>query len=330
MKIAFIGFGAQALENIIPCCQIIPGVEVAAICDVNPQRRSEAEKIFGAKSVYSSHQTMMDKVRPDAVVAACYPSDHYQIALDAIDRRIPVFIEKPPVPSYSHLKHLVNRALTEGVTTGVGMNFRFAEVTTRLQRISDNQIDMITLRQFANKPTTPLWDYTSLVKSFLHAMTIHGLDFLIHLCGPVESLDVVNKIDDQMLFTVLLKFKGGAHASLISGNTTPHFVFDFDAVCRGNIHVSSSALWEMKIAETGKRYLEGESKKWTDSWSPSPLSSGFQRSGYMGQFIDFITAIRENRESSSSFESMLETYRCMDEIEALLINSSFKQEKRAC
>jgi predicted dehydrogenase len=318
MKLGFIGFGNQARENIIPTCSAIFGVEIVAVCDTDDAKHREAREAFPAAQVFKDYREMMDVARPDAVIAACYPTDHFNIAMEAMARRIAVFIEKPLAPSSGHVEKLIEMAARKGVATGVGMNFRFAEVTRRLASISEGEINAITLRQHANKPVTTFWDYSSVLRSFLHAQTIHGLDFLIHLCGPVRDIRVANSNrGNVIIFTVILEFESGAHGTLITSNTSPHFVFDFDAICREKMHVNSSSLWHMCVSEIGKTYHGGETKKWQDQWSPSPLASGFERSGYHGQFVEFLNAVRQGRDSSVSFASMRETYRCMDMIETL-------------
>ncbi len=319
MKFGFVGFGAQTRENLLPACRTLFGVEVAAICDRDAMKRREAAALFGfdASRIFSNHREMMDRCELDAVIAACYPSDHYIIACDAIEREIPVFLEKPIAPSTRQLEDLIARAARKNVVTAAGMNFRFADVTRRLSELADGRFNMITLRQLANKPSTKLWDYPDLLRSFLHAQTIHGLDLLIHLCGAVRDLYVVNNnFEERVVFTTILEFESGAHGSLITGNTAPHFVFDFDAICRDRVYVTGRSLWDMTVCELGKSYAGGETKKWRDSWAPSPLSSGFERDGYTGELEDFISAIRADKsDSATAFSTMRETYRCLDLIE---------------
>ncbi len=318
MKLGVIGFGNHAKEIILPVCSAIFGVEFVAICDNDEAKLQEAREAFPSAQAFKDFREMMNVVQPDAVIAACYPTDHYNIALAALSRGIAVFIEKPLAPSSGHVDKLIELAARKGVTTGVGMNFRFADVTRRLASISGGEINTITLRQHANKPVTTFWDYNSVLRSFLHAQTIHGLDFLIHLCGPVRDIRVANSNrGNKIIFTVILEFESGAHGTLITSNTSPHFIFDFDAICREKMHVNSSSLWDFSVSEIGKMYHGAETKKWRDHWAPSPLASGFERSGYHGQFVEFINAVKEGRDSKTSFASLRETYRCMDRIEAL-------------
>lgn len=330
MKLGFIGFGNQAKENILPTCGAMFGVEIAAICDSDSGRLHEARKGFPAARLYDDYRKMIAEANLDAVIAACYPTDHYNIAREALTRKLAVFVEKPLAPSSAHVSELIEMAAAAGCTTGVGMNFRFADVTRKVKSIGGGEIDTIVLRQHANKPVTTFWDYTSALKSFLHAQTIHGLDFLIHLCGPVRNIEVAsNNNTNNIIFTVVLEFESGAHGTLVTSNTSPHFVFDFNAICKGNIHIDSNSLWDLSVSEKGKQYHDGETNKWRDRWTPSPLVSGFERTGYHGQFREFIEAVKERRDSSISFASVRETYRCMDEIESLCMGSGQPIERRA-
>jgi predicted dehydrogenase len=325
MKLGFIGFGLHARENLLPASRSIFSMEVAAICDRDPTVRKEAGMLFGADRIYADHCEMMDNCALDGVIAACYPADHYRIAVDAIDRGIPVFIEKPLAPSSRQVDELIERAAKRNVVTGVGMNFRYAEVTRRLAELASGHFNTISLRQLANKPFGKLWDYDSALKSFLHAQTIHGLDMLVHLCGSVRDLHVVhNNCGNRIVFTVILEFESGAHGSLITSNTSPHFVFDFDVICRDKFYVTGRSLWDMTISETGKRYAGGERKKWRDSWTPSPLASGFARSGYLGELEDFVAAVRAgSKDSGTAFSTLRETYRCLDLIESACSSNEF-------
>lgn len=317
MKVGFVGYGAQAQENLVPCCQTLPGVEVAAVCDGRADRRAEARRILAIDRIYADHQTMLDACALDALVVACYPTDHHAIAMAAMERGLPVFVEKPPAPSSAHLRSMIELAARTGCVTGVGMNFRFAAVTRRLKMLAADGLESMTLRHFCNKPVQPIWNETGLLRSFLYAQTIHSVDFLIDLFGPVGEVTVFGEMRGaSIIMTVVLCFRNGGNASLITSNTCPHFVFDFDAICRNMRHVSSSSLWSLGVTEVGKPYQDGETKRWSDHWAHSPLDSGFVRSGYAGQMGEFFAAIRERRASSISFASLAETYRCLDSIEA--------------
>jgi phthalate 4,5-cis-dihydrodiol dehydrogenase len=277
---------------------------------------------LGVSNSFTDYREMLDNIELDAVIAACYPREHFEIANYSMLRGIPIFVEKPPASSLVELKRMTEMAERTGCVTGVGMNYRFASVTARLKSLATDGINMITLRHFANKPQNPLWDETTVMRSFLYAQTIHSVDFLVNLGGVVSDISVANmSSDNTILMTMIIKFEGGAVASIVTGNTSPHFVFDFDAVCNRNCHVSAEMLWKFSTTRVGKAYADNETKKWSDVWTPSPLDSGFNRSGYGGQMAEFLAAARDRRQSSVSFASLTEPYRCLAEIEKAVLGT---------
>ncbi|MGE6786183.1 Gfo/Idh/MocA family protein [Ensifer adhaerens] len=317
IKLGFVGYGAQAQEILVPCCQTLLGAEIHAICDYDADRQGDAGRLLPPHRIFGDYRHMIETCELDALIVACYPNEHYQIANHAIERRLPVFVEKPPAPSSLHLRSLIEHAERRSCTTGVGMNFRYASVTQRLKSLASGPLHSITLRHFCNKPTVPLWNQNELLGSFLYAQSIHSIDFLIDLCGPVADVSVFGDCDGSIVvMTVILRFSSGATASLVTSNTSPHFVFDFDAICTGGRHITGKTLWEIGVTEVGKTYAGEETKRWSEHWAHSPLESGFTRTGYAGQLTEFLDAVREKRESAISFRSVLETYRCLDEIEA--------------
>lgn len=329
MKLGFVGFGAQAQENILPCCQTLPDIEITGVCDRHPARRQDAMRMLKTREIYSNPHEMIERCDMDALIVSCYPTDHYEIAIHALESGLPVFVEKPPAPSSTHLSRMADLARSRGLTTGVGMNFRYASVTQRLKSLTESQLNLITLRHFCNKPTSPFWDHTCLLKSFLYSQSIHSLDFLIDLCGPVTNVSTVGEnTGTQIVMTVLLTFENGASASLLTSNTSPHFVFDFDVITLDRRHITSSSLWSMKVSEVGKAYAQNETKRWSDTWSPSPLDSGFTRSGYAGQMSEFVSAIRAKRDSAISFASVKPVYICMDAIEEQMADAAQKLTQR--
>ena len=73
----------------------LPGVEIAALSDVNP----EAEKTFrltGAQRLYDSFTAMVEAEKPDIVVLCSrLPGEHYEQIKFALEHRCHVLCEKP-------------------------------------------------------------------------------------------------------------------------------------------------------------------------------------------------------------------------------------------
>ncbi|HEY1609308.1 MAG TPA: hypothetical protein VGG24_08580 [Paraburkholderia sp.] len=79
--------------------------------------------------------------------------------------------------------------------------------------------------------------------------------------------------------------------------------------------VELNNLWNITMHEPehGTR-ATGAAKRWRGAWQPGPLDSGYERSGYYGELFRFFEAIREQKPFEANFESLLPTYRVIEQI----------------
>ncbi len=103
----------------------IPGVELVAACDINPERRAAIAGEFPGVVVTAS---VVELVKRDNVhiVSVCTPDHlHYEHCLAALDHGKHVMCEKPMTTSEEHARDLVRRVREAGVTFAVGNVNRF-------------------------------------------------------------------------------------------------------------------------------------------------------------------------------------------------------------
>lgn len=73
----------------------IKGMELAAVCDIAPQRREWANEALPGVPTYEVYEEMLDAVKPDAVIIATPHYFHPGMAIAAFERGIHVVCEKP-------------------------------------------------------------------------------------------------------------------------------------------------------------------------------------------------------------------------------------------
>jgi predicted dehydrogenase len=71
-----------------------PDFELAAVADMEPERRAEAEEVHGCRA-YADVETMLDKAQLDVVVIATPTHLHRAHSLAAFRRGLHVYLEKP-------------------------------------------------------------------------------------------------------------------------------------------------------------------------------------------------------------------------------------------
>ena len=109
MKAALIGAGQIAKQH-LSCLRTLPGVELAAICDLSPAAAEAAAERYGVRSWFTDHRAMLEKARPDVVHVTTPPTSHFGLALDSLAAGAHVIVEKPAAPTLEELEKLVRRA----------------------------------------------------------------------------------------------------------------------------------------------------------------------------------------------------------------------------
>jgi myo-inositol 2-dehydrogenase / D-chiro-inositol 1-dehydrogenase len=176
LKIAFIGCGwiAQACHG--PVCAAYAtqhsDVQLAACCDLDPQRAARLCEHFGFQRTYSDALDMLDTERPGAVFLNVPPEQTAGLAQEVMRRGIPLLCEKPPALTSADLERLVNAAAHSGGLHQVAFNRRFMPLVVELKhRLADLSIDAIEVQQVREHRTDPVFATTA----------VHGVDLARHL-----------------------------------------------------------------------------------------------------------------------------------------------------
>lgn len=109
MKAALIGAGQIARQH-LSCLKTLPGVELAAICDLSPATAEAAAERYGIRAWFTDHQAMLEKARPDVVHVTTPPTSHFRLAVDSLDAGAHVIVEKPATSNFEELERLIQRA----------------------------------------------------------------------------------------------------------------------------------------------------------------------------------------------------------------------------
>jgi predicted dehydrogenase len=113
VKAALIGAGQIARQH-LTCLKTLPGVELAAVCDLSPATAEAAAERYGIQTWFTDHRAMLEKVQPDVVHVTTPPTSHFRLAMDSFDAGAHVIAEKPATSTFEELKALVRRAQEVG------------------------------------------------------------------------------------------------------------------------------------------------------------------------------------------------------------------------
>jgi len=133
LKAALIGAGQIARQH-LSCLRQLPGVELAAVCDLSPAVAECAAERYGVRSWFTDHAAMLREVRPDVVHVTTPPTSHYRLALDALQQGAHVVVEKPATTTLDEIEGLARRAGDAGRALVEDYNYLFNRAPREILR----------------------------------------------------------------------------------------------------------------------------------------------------------------------------------------------------
>jgi predicted dehydrogenase len=144
VKAALIGAGQIARQH-LTCLKTLPGVELAAVCDLSSATAEAAAERYCIRAWFTDHRAMLETARPDVVHVTTPPTSHFQLAMDAFDAGAHVIVEKPATSTFDELKALVRRAKEVGRHLVEDHNYVFNNGPQEiLRRIEVGQFGAVT------------------------------------------------------------------------------------------------------------------------------------------------------------------------------------------
>ena len=146
IKIAIVGLGLMG-KNHYRILKTIQDVDIVGLCDV-VQNDTFDEPFF------TDVDTMLDEVKPEAVIIVTPTFLHKEVALKCADRDIHVFIEKPAASSVSDAKEIYHAIEAKQLKSCVGHIERFNPVVkTLIKEIAGHEIMSISITRSGSFPS---------------------------------------------------------------------------------------------------------------------------------------------------------------------------------
>jgi predicted dehydrogenase len=137
MRAAVIGTGRIAAQH-LACLRSLPGVEIAALCDVSPAAAEATAERFGVARWFTDHRALLAETRPDVVHVTTPPASHFAIARDALEAGHHVLVEKPITTSHADLDALGQLARARARWLVEDQNYLFNPPVVELRRLVES------------------------------------------------------------------------------------------------------------------------------------------------------------------------------------------------
>ncbi|MBE7024593.1 MAG: Gfo/Idh/MocA family oxidoreductase [Ruminococcaceae bacterium] len=116
----------------------VPGVQIAACCDLNRQRAEEFAKVHNVEKVYDTYEELVKDPTLDAVSVVTWNNSHCKISIAALEAGLHVLCEKPMAISAEEGKRMQAVADKKGKLLMIGFVRRFGLNTEIAKSYIDN------------------------------------------------------------------------------------------------------------------------------------------------------------------------------------------------
>lgn len=314
LRIAFVGCGTHAGIAIYPSLRYAP-IELAAVCDLVEERARANADIFGAGAVYTDYRTMLDRESVDAVFVVGPPDLHREVALEALDRGLHVFMEKPPAEDLAGARAILERSRATGRHVMVGFMKRFALAYGKAKELMSDP--------GFGKPTHINAKYCHWQCRDLHwhliYMSVHMLDLVRFFMGDMERVHAEKCVaGGQHAFALAVKFKNGA-SGLVGLTAMEPRVQERVTLSGEGQMVEVDNLVDLRVFGREQRGIglefEPEDRFWRPDFAiPHLQQNSLFLQGYAGEVQHFAESILAGREPTSNIH---DGYKAMQLVEIL-------------
>ncbi len=182
-------FGARHLDIL----SHMPGVEVAAIVDVDPDRLHAFQQRYDVPQVFSSVDDLFASVELDTVHIATPDTQHLKPALAAFERGIDVFLEKPISFDLGEARQIIDTAKRLRRKLMVGHILRFnaacAAIKERVTRGDLGKVATVYGRRNMARFLIPRYRYSNR----LYTGGVHDIDLILWYFEGRQPVEVYMK-----------------------------------------------------------------------------------------------------------------------------------------
>jgi myo-inositol 2-dehydrogenase/D-chiro-inositol 1-dehydrogenase len=222
LRVGVIGAGRIGKIHAENLAARIPGVDVAAIADINLRAAQELAAHLDVSAAVEDYHALLDDPTIHAVIVSSATDTHAHITEEAAMAGKHIFCEKPIDHDLAKIDRALAAVTRAGVKLQVGFNRRFDPNFRKLRQVvASGQIgEPHLLRITSRDPAPPPPEYIKVSGGIFLDMTIHDFDLARYLVGS-EVTEVfaaggvlvdprIGEAGDVDTAVTLLRFANGA------------------------------------------------------------------------------------------------------------------------
>jgi len=223
VRIGIVGAGAMARSHLSAIAEHAEA-RVAAVCDLDTAVARETAAMAGGAAAYDDPDAMFARERLDAVFVCTPPGAHLAAATPALERGLPVYLEKPLARTAADGEAIVQAWREAGVVCAVGYQWRSLDVIDRIRaELRGDPPGLVVSRGIgpAQRGRTSSWFEDARASGgILFELASHDVDLQRAVAGPVSEVQAASAggllataaegapaLDDAV--AVVMRFAGG-------------------------------------------------------------------------------------------------------------------------
>ena len=187
IRVGFVGTGGIARAHLETLSKQ-ENVIVAALCDIALDRAEEKAAAYGGKA-YDDYRAMLDTESLDALFICTPPMAHGPVELAAIERKLPLFIEKPITRDLAMAEPIREAIAAADLTTLVAYKYRWdAHVKRARLMLADKTLGLVSGWFWTSMPGVAWWRVQEQSGGQMVEQTTHIVDMARYLCGEITHV----------------------------------------------------------------------------------------------------------------------------------------------
>ncbi len=294
-----------------PSLAEFPDVEMAALCDLDEQKLQATAAKFGIERTYTDYRKMLDEVDPEAVYVLMPPHHLFDLAINILNQKRHLFIEKPPGVTREQTRNMALTAERNGCLTMVGFNRRFIPLIREVRKRVDEHGPMLQCVATFYKNSVGAGPYYGGAIDILTCDAVHAVDMLRYMGGEVAAVagDVraLHATYDNS-FNALVRFENGCTGVLLTNWVVGKRVHTFEMHAKG-----FSAFID---GDTQATLYSGNNDpgEVLDSRAVAGSDAHFKYYGFYGENRHFIDSLQENRLPETHLGDAVKTMELVERI----------------
>jgi predicted dehydrogenase len=245
MRIGLIGCGWIA-ETHMESLEAL-GEEIACVCDPDPGRLAWATGRTGAEG-FADWGSLLERGRPDAVLVLTPPRLHRDVTLAALERELPVYLEKPVARDLGDAGVIVDAVESSGVVCAIGYQWRAIDWVPDVRELfAGRTLGLLTVRMFGATAGRPWFVDQAAGGGQVLERASHGIDLVQAIAGPAVRVSATgatvplagadrpagSEIDDVLALTLELERGAVATVQVVWQRDDLHRSYELDVIGDG-------------------------------------------------------------------------------------------------